>query len=195
MRCTACGLLTSGEEDLCTFCRSRNCFWLVLDDIPVPLRGWAVNSLRVWTSVIQEESDKFHEAQRKREAVESTAISKAKRLASSGTPERGSEATEKVEEESKPDKSWISAKREEEASKASPVGEVSGQEETAEGRHSSSSKQVKEEPRRRSRRRSRTRSRSKRERKRKSKTRSRSRQEKKEFEREARGEFEVIKAS
>ena len=176
MRCTACGLLTNGEEDLCTFCRCRNKFWVVLDDIPVPLRGWAINSLRVWTSVIAEESDKFHEAQKKREALESTAISKAKSPAPSGTPEAGSENTEKAEEEPKPDKAWVSTKREEEASRSSPVGEVRVREEAEEGRYSSSSRPIKKDSRQRSRRRSHTRSRSRNQRKRKSKTRSRSRQ-------------------
>ena len=70
MHCRDCGLLCAGEqESLCTFCRTRNRFWEILDDL---LRGWAINSLRIWTSILQEEGDKRQEHLRLQEEAGKT---------------------------------------------------------------------------------------------------------------------------
>ena len=125
------------------FCRVRNRWWAVLDDLPVQLRGWAVSTVRIWTGILQEEAEKFQEAVRQREEAESTAAPKSASLAVH-TPKEGSEAGGERE---RPDKSWIDPKKEKDSNK-SPKGapgvvELSPVEE--EGKTSSASKPAKEE--------------------------------------------------
>ena len=69
MHCRDCGLLCAGEhESLCAFCRTRNRFWFILDELPVSLRGWAINSLRIWTSIQREINIKNTSAYKKKRA-------------------------------------------------------------------------------------------------------------------------------
>ena len=174
MLCRDCGLLTSGEaEVVCTFCRSRTRFWTVLDDIPVGLRAWAVSSLRIWTSILQEEAEKFQEHKRLQEDAGKTAASKAKSPATNPSPGPG--RSEAVDEAERPDKSWIEPKREEEETKSPILRESSPAEGEAEGKNTSSSRAHHRDPDRPSKRKSLSRSRGRREKKRASKTRSRSR--------------------
>ena len=116
--CRDCGL-SSGDEATCIFCRVRTRWWTVCDDLPVPLRGWAISSIRIWTGILQEESEKFHESQRQREEAERTASPKSASLAApANTPKKGSEPQGEVD---RPDKSWIEAKKEKDVNK-SPKG-------------------------------------------------------------------------
>ena len=173
MLCRDCGLLTSGEtEAVCTFCRSRTRFWTVCDDLPVGLRAWAVSSLRIWTSILQEEAEKFQEHKRLQEEAGKTAASKAKSPATNPSPGPG--RAEAEEGTSEPDKAWVETKREEEKASSPIKKESSPTEAEEEGKHTSSSKAYPRDQKRPSRRQSRTRSRRHRDKKRASKTRSRS---------------------
>ena len=171
--CRLCEILTPEIDGTCVFCRVRNRFWHSLDRLPVRARGWAINNLRVWTGVIEEESDKFEEAESAKRAAEATTAPKSAPASKSGsTPREGS-----VEEPTnQPDKSWISPKKEEvrRGEKPSPRGLVDV-ESAEEGKTSSASKPAKEE-RKASRKRSRSDRRRERSRSRRSKRdRSRSR--------------------
>ena len=183
MPCRDCGLLCGEHEPLCTFCRTRNRFWFVLDDLPVQLRSWAVNSLRIWTSILQEEGDKHQEHVRLQEEAGKTTAPKAKSPASTVSPGPG--RAESAEGEERPDKTWVKPKREEEEARSPVKKEFSPKEAEEEGKETSSSKAHHREPDQRSRKRSRTRSRGHRDRKRASKTRSRSRRRRR---RSSRGE-------
>ena len=173
MVCRDCGLLCGEQEVLCAFCRTRNRFWFILDELPVSLRGWALTSLRIWTSILQEEADKHQEHRRLQEEAGKTTAPKAKSPASTTSPAPGRTEGEEVEE--RQDKSWVAPKREEEETRSPDQRERSPAEVEEEGKHTSSSKGHRRDPDPPSRRRSRTRSRGRRERKRASKTRSRSR--------------------
>ena len=173
MRCRDCCLLCGEAESLCSFCRTRNRFWYILDDLPVQLRSWATNSIRIWTSILQEEADKHQEHLRLQEEAGKTTAPKAKSPASTVSPGPG--RAEGREEEEHLDKSWVEPKREEEAPKSPVKKEVSPAEAAEEGKNTSSSRVHLRDRDRQSRRRSKTRSRGRREKKRASKTRSRSR--------------------
>ena len=174
MLCRDCGLLTSGEsEPVCTFCRSRTRFWTVCDDLPVGLRPWAVSSLRIWTSILQEEAEKFQEHKRLQEEAGRSAASKAKSPATNPSPGPGRKEVE--EDTSEPGKAWLEPKREEERPSSPVKKESSPTEVEEEGKNTSSSRALPRDQERPSRRKSRTQSKGRRERKRASKTRSRSR--------------------
>ena len=167
---------------LCSFCRTRNRFWLILDELPVSLRGWAVNSLRIWTSILQEEADKRQEHIRLQEEAGKTTAPKAKSPPSTTSPGPG--RAEPGEGEERPDKSWVAPKREEEETRSPDQKEESPGEAEEEGKHTSSSKGHHRDQDQPSRRRSKTRSRGRRDKKRASKTRSRSRRRRRRSSRE-----------
>ena len=140
--CRLCEIQTAEVEGTCVFCRARNRFWHSLDRLPVVARGWALTNLRIWTGVVEEECEKLEEAREAREAAESTTAPKsAPASKNANTPREGSGQ----EKDDKPDKRWISPRREEPRSgeKPSPRGVVDI-EGTEEGRTSSASKPEKE---------------------------------------------------
>ena len=173
MSCALCGTPTPELDAKCTFCRARDRFWLVLDDLPSELRGWAISNLRIWTGIVQEEHEKFTTLLRQREIVNNTAAAKSAgpRLRSQ-SPSQGRSVDPK-------DKA-VDLKEEETRtsppSKRAGVKEIEGVVEEEEGKHSSSSKAAKPKAdttssRPRSRKRSRSRRRRDRSKSRRSRTR------------------------
>ena len=173
MSCALCGTPTPELDAKCTFCRARDRFWLVLDDLPSELRGWAISNLRIWTGIVQEEHEKFTTLLRQRELVNNTAAPKsAGPSLASHSPSQGRSVDPK-------DKA-VDLKEEETRtsppSKRAGVKEVEGVVEEEEGKHSSSSKAAKPKAdttssRPRSRKRSRSRRRRDRSKSRRSRTR------------------------
>ena len=118
-----------------------------MDELPPALRGWCISNIRIWTGIVQEESDKYVELRKLREEAEKTAAPKSASVVNTEqTPKKGS-AGEKEEEQ--PDKSWLKPKQEKDhnnSPKGSPgVVDLSPGEE--EGKTSSGSKIVKEDKR------------------------------------------------
>ena len=68
--CRLCGFLTGESVSTCPFCRANNRFWNTLGRFPARARGWALNSLRVWTSVLEEELERVSEAEARQQAAE-----------------------------------------------------------------------------------------------------------------------------
>ena len=173
--CSQCGVRTGEADQVCTFCRVRTRWWTTVDCLPLGLRGWGISNIRIWTGIVQEEIDRFEEAEKARAAATATAASKsASPVVRGGTPTKGS----KEQEADRPDKSWIAPKKEGDkpnSPKGTPgVEEVDSPGE--EGKYSSGSKQLKEEktPKKRSRSaRKRDRSRSRRSRRRRRRSSSR----------------------
>ena len=146
--CTQCGIRCGEPDQVCTFCRVRTRWWTTVDSLPLGLRGWGISNIRIWTGIVQEELDRFEEAEKARAAATATAASKS---ASPVVRTKGS----KEQEADRPDKSWIAPKKE--GDKPNSPKETPGVEEVGspveEGKCSSGSKQLKEDktPRRRSR--------------------------------------------
>ena len=175
MSCTLCGTVTSELDGKCTFCRARDRFWVVLDDLPPELRGWAISNLRIWTGIIQEEHEKFVTLLKQKEIVNQSAAPKSAgpRLPSK-SPSKGREVSEKEKAiDLKEEESRVSP-----ASKKAGVKELEIEAEEEEGKYSSSSKGPKSRvDTRSSRPRSRKRSRSRRRRDRSKSRRSKTRKE------------------
>lgn len=173
--CSQCGVRTGEPDFVCTFCRVRTRWWTTVDSLPIGLRGWCISNIRIWTGIVQEEIDRFEEIEKAKASVTATATSKsASPVVRGDTPTKGS----KEEAADRPDKTWIAPKKEGDKPR-SPKG-APGVEEidspAEEGKHSSGSRQHKEEktPRKRSRsERKRDRSRSKRSRHRRRRSSSR----------------------
>ena len=149
--CRLCRIQCAECDTVCTFCRSRDRFWRTLDQLPVRAHGWALQNLRIWTSIIEEELERLGEQERAQVTAEGSA-----------TPKAGSAATPDEKAEEPVDKSWIKPKEERRTSPSTSrpgLVDLEGLEE--EGKHSSGSKVEKEKTRHRSsRRRSSRRSRS-----------------------------------
>ena len=138
--CSLCRIQCSDTDSICVFCRSRDRFWRTLDLLPVRARGWTLQNLRIWTSIVEEELERLAEAEKQQTVAEGSA-----------TPKSGSAVVSEPKPEEKVDKSWVKAKEERAPSSGtSRLGlvEVDGQEE--EGKHSSGSRPEKERDRRRS---------------------------------------------
>lgn len=142
--CRACGLLTGEANQLCTYCRVRNRFWAVADDLPAELRSWGVTTLRIWTGILQEEIDKHQESQQTQADAQKTVRPKSgspgvpetapvagsqpvkkeeTKTLPEETPKTGSEEEKKDLPEEKVDKSWIAAKKEEDIHQSPKHGE------------------------------------------------------------------------
>ena len=138
--CTQCGIRCGEPDQVCTFCRVRTRWWTTVDSLPLGLRGWGISNIRIWTGIVQEELDRFGEAEKARAAATATAASKsASPVVRGETPTKGS----KESEADRPDKSWIAPKKE--GDKPNTPKETPGVEEVAspveEGKFSSGSKQ------------------------------------------------------
>lgn len=75
-----------------------------------------MDTVRIWTGVLQEEADRHTELLHKKK-VDETTTTKARSPASTSAPCTGSQVEE--EPEDKPDKRWISPKRESERERSS----------------------------------------------------------------------------
>lgn len=148
--CKLCRIQCAESDLVCTFCRSRDRFWRTLDTLPVRARGWALQNLRIWTSILEEELERLGEQERAQTVAEGTA-----------TPKSGSTAVSEKQREEVVDKSWIKPKEEKKASPSTSRPGLVDLE--GEGKHSSGSKVEESKSRHRSsRRRSSRRSRSRR---------------------------------
>ena len=166
MSCTLCGVRTSEPDSKCTFCRARDRFWVVLDELPFELRGWAISNLRIWAGIVQEEHEKFTSPLKQQEVVDNTAAPKSagpSLVSKSPTEGRELNLNDKASDSRKegpqtspkggeeavegPDKSWIEPKREKDRNR-SPRGSPGVEEldlPEGEGKYSSGSKAPKEE--------------------------------------------------
>ena len=50
-----CTIQCAEADVVCGFCRARDRFWRTLDNLPVRRRGWGIQNLRIWTSIVKEE--------------------------------------------------------------------------------------------------------------------------------------------
>ena len=135
--CRLCRILCAETDTVCTFCRSRDRFWRTLDQLPTRARGWGLQNLRIWTSILEEELERLGEQERAQTTAEGTA-----------TPKSGSTVVPEAKREEEVDKSWIKPKEEKRTSPStSRPGLVDLEEE---GKHSSGSKVAREKSGRRS---------------------------------------------
>ena len=95
--CVVCKKAIAAADGHCEHCRVIRRFLIVVGRAPDQLSPWLCNQVRIWTGLVEEESDKYKTILAQHEAAASAASSKAcpPTKVQEGTPRQGSEEDKK----------------------------------------------------------------------------------------------------